>query len=253
MVWCPHVRGTPLAPPANRPEIDTGNLGLAEMGAAAWGAIEGANTPPRVYRFGMALAWLAEDPAGRTHIEVMGLEHVRHHLAHIATFIRWTAALGRPPVPKPVFPPSPSRPTPRGPASRPAPADLPVRVPVFTAEGRLLTESGLRRGGGLYVALPLDLALPASLPNPPPRQTLPRRGPSCSMSCSSTSPSSVSARSGPRGRAPLTLLLRECIPGDVPLFVVSKSTPRTGAGLLVKIISLIQDGTAIAPRTISAG
>jgi hypothetical protein len=238
--------------PADRPAIDTGNLGLAEMGEAAWQAIEGANDPPRVYRYGTALAWLGEDPAGRSQIEVMGLEHVRHHLAQVATFMRWTAAPGRAPVPRPAFPPValaadllavPRRTLPR--------LVRLVRVPVFTAAGGLLTEPGYDAESGLYVAPPATLTIPAIAESPTPDEV-------------------AQARAllldellvdfpflGPADRAHavallLTLLLRECISGDVPLFVVSKSTPRTGAGLLVKSISIIQDGAAVSPRTISA-
>ncbi len=49
----------------------------------------------------------------------------------------------------------------------------------------------------------------------------------------------------------LTLLLREVSRGGVPLFVVSKPTPRTGAGLLTKVLSIVHWGSPIAATTIS--
>jgi hypothetical protein len=71
-------------PPTDRPVIDTGNLGLAEMATAAWQAIHAANDPPRVFAYGTELAWLTQDPAGLPQIQVMHEDHVRHHLAEVA-------------------------------------------------------------------------------------------------------------------------------------------------------------------------
>jgi hypothetical protein len=237
---------------ADRPEIDTANLGLEDMAAAAWDAILEQNVPPRIFLYAGALTWIVPDPTGRLGIEVMRQDHVRHHLATVATFIRWTSAARGRPEKKPAFPPValaadllavPQRTLPR--------LSRLVRVPVFTADGRLLTASGYDSGSGLYVAVPDDLTVPPIAEIP-------------------TAEAVAQARallleelvvdfpfSGPADRAHalallLTVVLRECIPGDVPLFVVSKSTPRTGAGLLVKVLSIIYDGMAAAPRTISA-
>ena len=50
----------------------------------------------------------------------------------------------------------------------------------------------------------------------------------------------------------ITLVLRELVDGDVPLFLISKPTPRTGAGLLVRAVSVVATGAPIAPMTVSA-
>ena len=238
-------------PPADRPEIDTGNLGLAEMGEAAWHAIGRANDPPKIYRYGTALAWLAADPAGRAQIEVMGPDHVRHHLAEIATFIRWTAAPGRAPQPKPALPPlalvADLLAVPAG--LLPRLARL-VRVPVFTADGRLLTEPGYDAASGLYVATPTDLRIPA-IAAAPTEEDLAEAWALLRAELLVDFPFAGPADLAHTAALLLTVFLRELIPGDVPLFLISKSTPRTGAGLLVKILSLIQDGTTAAPTTIS--
>ena len=177
---------------------------------------------------------------------------MRHHLAEVATFIRWTAAPGRAPAAKPAFPPKALAAdllaVPRG--TLPRLARL-VRAPVFTADGRLLTTTGYDVSSGIYLALPAGLAIPAIPERPTPAQitaavTLLR------TEALGDFPFATGADRAHALAALLTVLLRECIPGDVPLFVVSKSTPRTGAGLLIKILSLIQDGTAAAPKTISA-
>jgi hypothetical protein len=238
-------------PPADRPQVDTGNLGLAEMSAAAWDAIELANVPPKLYRYATTLAWLIQDPAGRPQIEVLGLDHVRHHLAQVATFIRWTAAPGRAPAIKPTFPPKALAAdllaVPRDTLPR---IRRLVRAPIFTAEGRLLTTSGFDASSGIYVALPVDLTLGA-IPPAPTAQEITAARDQLVDELLKDFPFAAAADRAHALALLLTLLLRECIPGDVPLFIVSKSTPRTGAGLLVKVLSLIVDGTPVAPKTIS--
>ncbi len=238
-------------PPADRPEIDTGNLGLAEMSDAAWRALDLANDPPRVYRYGTALAWLAEDPAGRPQIEVLGQDHVRHHLAQVATFTRWTAAPGRAPQAKPAFPPKalaadllavPRHTLPR--------LVRLVRMPVFTAQGRLLTEPGYDAASGLYVAPPAGLTIPA-IAEAPTLEDLAQARALLLNELLIDFPFVTAADRAHAVALLMTPLLRECVPGDVPLFVISKSTPRTGAGLLVKVVSIVQDGAPVAPRTVS--
>src|SRR5262249_23058075 len=50
----------------------------------------------------------------------------------------------------------------------------------------------------------------------------------------------------------LTAFLRDLImEGDVPLVVVSKPTPRSGAGLFIKVVSILQDGAPAAITTAS--
>jgi len=239
-------------PPASRPEIDTGNLGLAEMAAAAWQAIERANDPPKVYRFGTALAWLAEDAAGQPQVDVMGQDHVRHHLADVATFLRWSRAPGRAPEKKPAFPPvalaADLLAVPHG--TLPHLSRL-VRTPVFTADGRLLTEFGYDAESGLYLALPMGLMIPA-IPEAPTAEELGRARTELVDELLVDFPFLGAPDWAHALALLLTPLLRECITGDVPLFVVSKSTPRTGAGLLVKAISIVQEGAAASPTTISA-
>jgi Bifunctional DNA primase/polymerase, N-terminal len=238
-------------PPEDRPVIDTANLGLDEMADVAWAAIEGANEPPRVYRYGTALAWMAEDPAGRPQIEVMGENHVRHHLAQIATFIRWTPARpGRAAERKPAFPPIPLAAdllaVPRSTLPR---LQRLVRVPVFTASGGLLTEPGYDPASRLYFAPPASLALPEIAERPTADDI------AAALALLSELlqdfPFLTPTDHAHAIALLLTNFLRELIGGDIPLFVVSKPTPRTGAGLLVKVMGLVQDGVPPAPKTIS--
>jgi putative DNA primase/helicase len=234
----------------DRPEIDTVNLGLDEMAAAAWAAIEERNTPPRIYRYAGALTWLVPDPAGRLGIEVMRQDHVRHHLADVATFIRWTPR-GRAAEKKPAFPPIPLAAdllaVPR--TSLPTLHRL-VHAPVFARDGRLLTTPGFDAASGLYFDPPAGFTLPPVSPAPSTEEIAAARD----MLCHDVLvdfPFTSSADLAHTIALLLTTLLRELVPGCVPLFVVSKPTPRTGAGLLMKVITIIQSGVPIAAVTVS--
>jgi hypothetical protein len=236
-----------------RPEIDTGNLGLDAMAAAAWSAIEAANEPARLYRYGTALAWLVADAAGKPQIEMLDQDHVRHHLAEVAAFIRWTpGARGRGPECKPAFPPVALA---ADMLAVHAHANLPrlhrlVRVPVFTADGRLLTDPGYDRASGLYFAPPSGLSIPA-VPERPTAGEIAEARTWLLEELLGDFPFVSDADRTHAVAMLVTPILRELVVGDVPLFVVSKPTPRTGAGLLTRVVSIIADGAPAAPKTIS--
>jgi Bifunctional DNA primase/polymerase, N-terminal len=238
-------------PPTDRPVIDTGNLGLAEMADAAWTALEAAKEPPRIYRYGTALAWLGEDPAGRLQIEVMNQEHVRHHLAQVATFIRWTPSRpGRGPEQKPAFPPVPLAAdllaVPRTTLPRLVRV---VRVPVFTADARLVTTPGFDAASGIYFAPPPGLTLPAVSGAPSTEER--DAAAAVVRELLQDFPFVAEADRTHAVACLLTPFLRELIVGDVPLMVVSKPTPRTGAGLLVKVLGLVQEGAPPRPTSVN--
>ena len=75
-------------PPDDRPVVIVDRYGLAELAEIVWQAIDAANTPARLYRYGSTLAWLSEDASGRPVIEPLGLEHLRHHLSEVVTFVK---------------------------------------------------------------------------------------------------------------------------------------------------------------------
>lgn len=234
-----------------RPEIDTANRGLDEMAADAWRAIDERNTPPRIFLYAGALTWLVADPAGRITIEVMNQDHVRHHLADVATFIRWTApARGRRSEKKPAFPPVPLA---ADVLAVPRRTTLPrlqrlVHVPVFTADGRLLTAPGFDVASGLYFAPGLTLAPVSSVPSA--EEITAARTALC-VELLGDFPFVSDADRAHAVALLLTPLLRELVAGCVPLFVVSKPTPRTGAGLLTKVVAIVQGGSPSAAVTIS--
>jgi hypothetical protein len=242
----------PSSAPTDRPVIDTMNLGLDAMASAAWQAIERANVPPRIYRYAHALGWLTTDTAGAPQIEVMQHDHVRHHLAAVATFIRWTAgARGRPQEAKPAFPPVPlaadllAVPDGRLPVLRRI-----VRAPVFTADGQLLTTPGFDAASGIYFAPPADLSVPA-IPEQPTAEDIYTAVGMLVDELFVDFPFLTQADRAHAVALVLTPFVREIINDHIPLFVVNKPTPRTGAGLLVKLVSLIHTGAETAVTTVS--
>jgi putative DNA primase/helicase len=222
------------------------------MANAAWQAIEAANTPPQVFLYAGALAWLVADATGLPTVELMSQDHVRHHLADVASFIRWTSpGRDRSPKKKPAFPPevlaADLRAVPRATLPR---LERVVRMPVFTQDGRLLSSPGYDGASGLYLAAPAGLTLPP-IPSAPSGAEIASARQALCEDLLGDFPFVTDADLAHAVALLLTPLLRELVAGCVPLFVVSKPTPRTGAGLLTKVVSIVQGGAPIAATTIS--
>ena len=72
-------------PPDDRPVVIVDRYGLAELAEIVWQAIDAANTPARLYRYGSTLAWLSErrewttgDRAARARASAASPERGRH-------------------------------------------------------------------------------------------------------------------------------------------------------------------------------
>src|SRR5262249_38179717 len=211
--------------------------GLAETTDQAWTALLAANLPPVLYRQGDALVQVAKDAkTGAPCLRVINHDRLRLRLARVAEWVRRERG-GL----KPVFPP-------------PAVVDalladddaaLPVlrrivSVPVFGPDGRLLDAPGYDAPSGILYLPPAGLNLPA-VPEVPAEVDV------------------VKARElllemfydfkfvGAADRAAavallLTAFARSLVDGQVPMFMVEKPTPGTGASLLIDCIGQVVFG-----------
>jgi len=246
--WTPQTDAAHEGPgvPAKKPIINTSNMELGEMAAIAWSAIEAQNMPPVVYSYGDGLAWLVATHQGPLVIERLGVAHLTHHLAEVVTFEREVKGSIKPAWPPQVLATDmvtvPRR-------------SLPwltrvVHVPVFLRTGQLLTKVGYDPSG-LYYDPTLGLEIPPISETPTPRDVL------AALELLRTELLGDFPFGSPADEVHalallLTPFLRDCIEGCTPLFVISKPTARTGAGLLVKILSRIMTGTAAPPKTVTA-
>jgi hypothetical protein len=123
-----------------------------------------------------------------------------------------------------------------------------VHSPVFTRDGRRLTDPGYDAASGLYFAPPPDLVLP-SVPSAPSGEDI-AAAVALLWELLSDFPFVSEADRAHTVALVLTPLLRELV-GSVPMTVISKPTPRTGAGLLTKVVSIIHSGAPLAATTIS--
>lgn len=247
-----HVPGEARwTPPTTKPVIDTGNLDLADMTAAAYQAIERANDPPRVYGYGNGIAWIGTDLQAQPQVERLGRDQMRYHLAEVASFIRWAPAGPGRTVQKPAFPPTalatnvlvvPRRTLPR--------LHRLVRAPAFLKDGRLLTQPGFDADSGLYYAKPSALEIPPISETPSPAEVAAART-LLLEEWLGDFPWGTPSDAAHAIALLLTPLVRELIDGCTPLFIVSKPTPRTGAGLLMKVLTRVMSGTATAPKMIT--
>jgi len=259
--WTPATQPAPAAPdtdhaeqepaaamPRSRPIINVSQLGLDAMATAAWDALEGANVPPVVYGYGNGLAWITEDPRAQLEIERLGDAHIKHRLADVATFERDAKGSVKPAVPPQVLAVDmvtvPRRTLPR--------LYRLVHVPVFLAEGRLLTTPGFDAASGVYYAPTKGLEIPAIPEAPTPADV----DAALALLCEDLLEGFpfISASDVAHALALLfTPFLRDLILGNTPLWIIKKPAPRTGASLLVKVFGRIQSGTPVAPATLASG
>jgi hypothetical protein len=120
-----------------------------------------------------------------------------------------------------------------------------VSTPTLLPDGSLLERQGYDKETGLFVAY--EVKYRAVKPNPTKKEALRAlkilKAPFVDFLFDYTSPANLSAAIA----AILTVLCRYAIQGDVPLFAVTATSPRSGKGLLVDVISIITTGRT-APR-----
>jgi hypothetical protein len=223
--------------PATKPVIVVGTKGLAETTDQAWAALLDANSPPVLYRQGDVLVRVAKDAkTGGPCLRVMNHHRMRLRLARVA---EWVSS-GKGGL-KPVFPP-------------PAVVDalladddaaLPVlrrivSVPVFARDGRLLDATGYDVASGILYLPPEGLNLPAVPEVPSEVDVVKARELVLEMFCDFKF---VGAADRATAVALLlTAFARGLVEGHVPMFMVEKPTPGTGASLFMDCIGHVVFG-----------
>jgi putative DNA primase/helicase len=223
--------------PATKPLIVIGTKGLAETTDQAWAALLAANSPPVLYRQGDVLVRVAKDAkTGGPCLRVITHHRLRLRLARVAEWVK----LVRGDL-KPAFPLS---------AVVDAmladdDAALPVlrrivSVPVFAPDGRLLDTPDYDVPSGILYLPPEGLNLPPVPEVPTEVDVIKARELVQDMFCDFKFV-------GPADRAAavallLTAFARGLVDGPVPLFMIEKPTPGTGASLLMDCIGYVVFG-----------
>jgi hypothetical protein len=223
----------PSGGPSLRRSIDAADLNLPRVAARAWAALEAANAPPILFRMGSTQARLEVDVDNVPALRPLNVDRLRYQLARAADWRR-----GSGPDAGPALPPEHVA---RDLLARPDPP-LPVlarivAAPVFAADGRLMSEQGYHADAQTYYAPAPKLIIPP-VPEHPSAADVARAR---SLLCDDLLGEFPFVGEAERAHAVALLLLpfvRDLINGRTPLHLIEKPAPGTGAGLLVRALTL---------------
>ena len=144
------------------PIYTSGDLPTAT--AAAWGAIERANTPPTMFRYGGVPVRISEDDAGRPTFEVLTLDRMGHVVARVAPwkerhFDKKTQQWVEREVPPPIRVIKDLLATPANEMPLPIVTGI-AEVPTFSSGGILCAKPGYNPENRTYYVPPAGLIIP---------------------------------------------------------------------------------------------
>lgn len=210
---------------------------LADVSRAAWIAIDAANNPPFLFRYGDLPVRLERDDRGGLVTRGLNLDRMRYTLARIAEFVEPKKGRGASSKPaQDTFPPlavvhdvlaKPEPPLPKLTAV--------VEVPVLTREGRIRDLAGYDPDAGVYYEPPTGFLLPAVPEHPTPRDL----AAAVALIADDLLGDFPFLSLTERTHAVALLLLpfvRECIDGPTPLHLADAPTPGCGKTLLIQVL-----------------
>jgi hypothetical protein len=225
-----HQPATAATASRSLPTIDVTAMDLPVVTAAAWAALTAGNTPPTIFRHGDVPGRIERDDDSALLVRELTAPRLRHHLARAATWI-----IKKGDVMKAVAPPevvcedllaTPDPPLPR--------LRRIVEMPVMGCDGAVISGPGHDAVSGVYIATPPGLEVPAVAVAPTAEHL------SVATAVIGELLVDFPFAGAPDRAAAVALLLtpfvRELIDGPVPLFLLDKPSPGTGATLLVDVL-----------------
>ena len=223
---------------ADIPVIDVTVQHLPRQTREAWAALMAANEPPRLFVTNGRLVRLVNGDGGHVSMCVLQEDGLRHELARAAQFVA-RGNKGK----RDEFPP---RDVVRDMLANPAPPVPvlrgPVTAPTFMADGRLLVAPGYDRVAQLYYA-PRPGFVPPSVPEAPTVEDLARAIERLRGGLLGDFPFTCDADRAHTLAFLIEPFVRPLIGGPTPLYVFDKSTPGSGASLLVECTAMVFLGT----------
>jgi hypothetical protein len=207
---------------------------LPEVTAQCWAALEQANRPPRLFRYGGVLVRLERDDGDAPRLQELGVDRLRHELARAADWRARTRVNDRV-IEVPAKPPVDVM---RDVLATPEPP-LPVltriaEVPVIGADGTVHLSPGYHERARFYYAPPKGLVIPEVERNPTPAQASAAVGMILELICDFPFVDDAD-----RAHAVALLLLpfvRDLIDGPTPNHLIEAPTPGCGKGLLAEAL-----------------
>lgn len=235
---------------AGLPIIVTTNRFLKEKTADTIVAVEQANNPPRLFERSGGIVRIAHDEFGVPYIEVVTESACRGFIERAASYVRINKEGEKIPLPAPTldivrdYMSLPSWDF-MGLPHRNLPALLNItEVPILRADGSLLTKHGYDQTSHLYYEPTAGLTMPA-VPNTPNEQEL-HAAVSLIQEPFLDLPFDSEASKTNALALLLTPVCRPMIDGLVPLCLLDKPSPGTGASLLANVVAVIGTGRQAA-------
>jgi hypothetical protein len=232
----------------SRTKIRTGIKDLSVVTPLAWEALQAANDPPTLFRYGGVASRIESGDEGEPVIRALEFNRMRHHLARAATWIEYKKK-GNEVIEHPVAPPkdvvndvlaTPDQPLPL--------LTRIVEAPVFAADGSLQTMPGYHLKGQTFYSPAVGFDVPEVPAHPEGHDIESAR----TLICDELLCDFPFVGDAEKAHAVALLLLpfaRDLIAGPTPLHLFEKPSPGTGATLLVDVLSLPMTGRPIPAMT----
>ena len=224
--------------------IDAGDLDLPRVSAHALKALQDANDPPRLFRYGGLPVRVEHDETDLPELQRLSDDRLRHELARAAYWFKQTEEGDRPALPpKHVVADllaSPSLDLPRLTAI--------IRAPAFTADGELHEQPGYHLNGRIYYAPPSGLSIP-DVARHPSQDDIDRARALLLDDLLGDFPFVDEAERAHAGVLLLLPFVRNLIAGPTPLHLIEKPTPGTGGSLLAAMLLLPASGDDLSAMT----
>lgn len=231
-----------------RPKINGGIGDLKVLTAQAWGAIERANKPPILFRYGGAPARLERGDNRDIVVRLIEFHRMRYHLARVANWIK-CRKIGDNVVEEQIAPPkdlvndvlaTPDQPLPH--------LVRVVEAPVFAADGTLQTRPGYHPNSHTYYAPAEGFSIP-DVPDVPSGADLEAAREVIGFELLGDFPFVEDAEKAHAIALLLHPFARDLIDGPTPLHLFEKPSPGTGATLLVDMLAFAATGRPIPTMT----
>jgi len=229
-------------------EIDTSIRDLSVITPLAWKALELANEPATLFRYGGIPSRIEWADEGGPTVKALDNNRMRYHLARSADWIRWTKTNGRH-VARKVEPPQMVVSDVLATPDQPLPVlSRIVESPVFGADGTLHSEPGYNPASRAYYASAKGFLVPDISEHPSKKEV----ADAVLLIGEELLGDFPFVSDSEKSHAIALLLLpfaRGLIDGPTPLHLFEKPSPGTGATLLVDMLTFPSIGRAIPTMT----
>jgi len=231
---------------ANRPEIVVNGRQLSDISDESLATLAETNDPPSIFCRGGEKVTVRSDENGRTHIEGIPSDLLRHHLSQKATWVKVEVVGadddGEPVVEKTnAYPPLAVMKDLLARDWDPVPALIGLsEIPILRPDGSMLATNGYDPESRIWMDLPEDLDIPTISENPTDDEV--RRSIALLGESISEFPFEDEASRANALGLILSAVFRAAIPGLIPMAVIDAPVAGTGKTFLVSLASVIATG-----------